>query len=273
MNPDYLNQTPDESAEMEARYKQRIWTDVNGTMHPVDRLSDAHLKNIIKLLEADPDRIINDYKSAAWLPMMLAENTARIIAKAHGDNREPFPPAWNSPTPYMVRPNEREYHHLTPLTEFSETIYDKYHCVVLLLPNGYRQGYVGVRKDHPAYLKSESSITSFVHGGLNASTHQVATFRSKTINMWYFRFTTDQEGDYPDIYSLEKYQYYWAEQDQKAIAKMLDEHTKVPFMMRGHGLFTVRTLDFVKEQLVQLVLELEQFQTDYNKAQIVVPEF
>jgi hypothetical protein len=271
---------PNASEDMQDRYKKHIWTDVNGVLHKVTVLTDAHLQNIIKLIQKDPDEIINGYKAKDWLPMMLAEYAVRINKIAQSTvtapqicELEPFPATWTHFEPNMIRPNDREYN-TPPLVEYSETIYGKYHCVVELKHDGYRVGYVGVRKNHPAYRKGIDDISTLVHGGLSHTTHQVATFRVPYISMWYFAIRFNHEEDYPDINALEKYIAYWqGTEAYHSIDDMIKQSSIEPTLLKGGGLFEVRDLDFVKEQLVQLVLDLEQYEKDKNKATINVAPF
>jgi len=269
LNPDYTD-----------RYKKHIWTDVNGAPIKVTVLTDAHLENIIKLLQKDPDAIINDYKAKDWLPIMIAEHAIRKVQldkkKANAvwnDAISPFPVAWNHFKPIMNRPNEREYSE-PPLVEYSETIYGKYHCIVELNIQGYRFGYVGVRENHPAYKQDGSAISTFVHGGITHTTHQVATFRVPYMKMWYFAIRFDHEEDYPDVSALDKYKEYWAgthAYDQ--LEDRIKQYYIAPRLLKGSGFFVVKDLDYVKQQLVQLVLDLEQYEKDKNKATIKVAPF
>lgn len=272
---------PNASKLMQDRFKKRIWTDLNNITHKITILTDTHLRNIIKLLQKDPDQIINGYKAKDWLPMMLAEYAVRINKIAQSTvtapqicELEPFPANWTHLEPNMIRPNDREYY-TPPLVEYSETIYGKYHCVVELKLDGYRVGYVGVHKNHPAYRKGIDDISTLVHGGLSHTTHQVATFRVPYISMWYFVIRFNHEEDYPDINALEKYIAYWqGTEAYNSIDNMIKQSSIAPSLFKGKGFFTVRDLDFVKEQLVQLVLDLEQYEKDKNyKATIKVAPF
>lgn len=270
MNPDYTD-----------RYKKHIWTDVNGAPIKVTVLTDVHLQTIIKLLQNNPDEIINGYKAKDWLPMMLAEYAVRINKIAQSTvtasqicELEPFPATWTHFEPNMIRPNEREYSE-PPLVEYSETIYGKYHCIVELNIQGYRFGYVGVRENHPAYKQDGSAISTFVHGGITHTTHQVATFRVPYISMWYFAIRFDHEEDYPDVSALDKYKEYWAgthAYDQ--LEDRIKQYYIAPRLLKGSGFFVVKDLDYVKQQLVQLVLDLEQYEKDKaNNATIKVAPF
>lgn len=269
---------PNASKLMQDRFKKHIWTDVNGVLYKITVLTDAHLQNIIKLIQKDPDEIINGYKAKDWLPMMLAEYAVRInkIAQSTASQiceLEPFPATWTHLEPNMIRPNDREYC-TPPLVEYSETIYGKYHCVVELKLDGYRVGYVGVRKNHPAYRKGIDDISTLVHGGLSHTTHQVATFRVPYISMWYFAIRFNHDEDYPDLNALEKYIAYWqGTEAYHSIDDMIKQSSIEPTLLKGGGLFVVRDLDFVKEQLVQLILDLEQYEKDKNKATINVAPF
>ena len=242
MNPDDINTDTYSAKVMQDRYKNHIWTDLNRVPHNVSALTDQHLQNIIKLLQRDPDQIINDYKAKDWIPIMIAEYAVRInnISKSTVDTTEvddtaPFPDTWTQLEPIMVRPSEREYYDL-PLVEYSEKIYEKYHCVVELMPDGYRVGYVGVRKNHPAYRKDSSDISTFVHGGISHTTHQVSIFRFPYMRMWYFGVHFNHEEDYPDVYALDKYKEYWqGTHAYPSIETMLKQHDIAPGSLKGKG--------------------------------------
>lgn len=273
MNPDYIN-----------RYKKHIWTDANGVLIKVTVMTNNYLDYVIKILEQDPDEIINGYKAKDWLPIMLAEyavrmnniskNTVKTVMSKKVIEVVPFPVAWNCFEPIMNRPNEREYYE-PPLVEYSETIYGKYHCVVELDIQGYHFGYVGVRENHPAYKQNGSAISTLVHGGITHTTHQVATFRVPYMKMWYFAIRFDHEEDYPDVPALDKYKEYWA--GTHAYDQLEDKIKKyhiAPGTLKGQGYFTIKDLEYVKQQLVQLVLDLEQYEKDKaNNATIKVAPF
>ena len=273
MKPDYTNPDPVMGKLMQNLYIKRIWTDINNVPHKVSDLTDAHLQNIIKLLQKDPNQIINDYKAKNWLPIMLAEYAVRInkitkstVKTVNMRDIVPFPVTWTHLEPIMVRPNEREYHE-PALVEYSETIYGKYHCVVELDMNGYRVGYVGVRENHAAYKQEASDISTSVEGGIAFTTHQVATFRSPYMKLWYFAVhSINGEEDYPDVYALDKYKEYWeGTPAYPFIEKTLQQHNIAPGRLKGKGFFIVKDLDYVKEQLVQLVLDLEQYEKNTEK--------
>lgn len=271
MNPDYINPDPIAGKLMQDRYIKRIWTDINGVPSNVTDLTDVHLDYIINLLQKDLNQIINDYKAMHWLPIMLSEYAVRMNKVAQStvkrvlvDDLIPFPVTWTQLEPIMVRPSEREYYE-PPLVEYSETIYGKYHCVVVLSLQGYRVGYVGVRENHPAYKQDVSAISTLVHGGISHTTHQVATFRSPYIKMWYFAVRFNHEEDYPDVYALDKYKEYWVgTHAYNQLEDMLKQHDTAPGRLKGKGFFTVKDLDYVKEQLIQLILDLEQYENDKN---------
>ncbi|MFA7030191.1 MAG: hypothetical protein WC179_07960 [Candidatus Cloacimonadaceae bacterium] len=271
MNPDYINPDPIAGKLMQDRYINHIWTDINGVPSKITDLTSVHLDYIIKLLQKHPNKIINSYKAKDWLPIMLAEYAVRMNKVAQStvktllvDDLKPFPVTWTQFGPIMVRPSEREYDE-PPLVEYTETIHNKYHCVVELGLDGYRVGYVGVRENHPAYRQDASAISTFVLGGISHTTHQVATFRTSYTRMWYFAVRFNHEQDYPDVYALDKYKEYWeGTHAYGAIKDMLKQHDTAPGRLKGKGFFEVRTLDYVKEQLIQLILDLEQYENDKN---------
>ena len=86
LKQDFMNMEQDQIVElnekdaqiMKDRYKNHIWTDLSNVPHKVTVLSDRQLQNIIKLLQKDPDQIINDYKAKDWLSIMLAEYAVRM---------------------------------------------------------------------------------------------------------------------------------------------------------------------------------------------------
>ena len=276
MNPDYINPDPIAGKLMQDRYINHIWTDINGVPSKITDLTHVHLDYIIKLLQKDPNKIINDYKAKHWLPTMLSEYAVRMNKVAQSvDDLKPFPVTWTQLEPIMVRPSEREYHE-PPLVEYTETIHNKYHCVVELGLDGYRVGYVGVRENHPAYRQDASAISTFVHCGISYTTHQVATFRMPYMRIWYFAVRFNHEQDYPDVYALDKYKEYWeGTHAYNHIEDMLKQHDTAPGRLKGKGFFEVRTLDYVKEQLIQLILDLEQYENESinNKATIIVAPF
>ena len=269
MNPNYPNPDPIDSKTIEYRYKNHIWTDVDGVTHYVTHLEDDYLLNIVKLLQKDLHQIINGYKAKDWLAIMLSEYNNRINSTVQPnpfDEDVPhpakFPTNWTQLEPIMVRPSEREYRE-PRLVEYSETIYGKYHCVIELDLIGYRVGYVGVRSNHPAYKQQLDAISTSVAGGISFTTHQVATFRTPSIKMWYFAIGFNHEEDYPDVDALDRYKEYWAgTHDYESVENIIKRHNNAPGRLKGKGFFEVKDLNYVKQQLVQLILDLEQYEKD-----------
>lgn len=91
---------------------------------------------------------------------------------------------------------------ILPVTE-ARFEHDGYPCVVLFMPMGYRCGYVGAPKTHPAYGKGYHELNIDCHGGLTyAEDHLCNQDDAET---WWLGFDCNHYGDAPDVVAAKEY--------------------------------------------------------------------
>lgn len=91
---------------------------------------------------------------------------------------------------------------IMPVTE-ARFEYNGYPCVVLVMPMGYRCGYVGVPKTHPAYGKDYDELHIDCHGGLTYADDHL--YNQDDAETWWLGFDCGHAGDGKDIAATRRY--------------------------------------------------------------------
>ena len=109
-------------------------------------------------------------------------------------------------------------------------------CVCAATNGGWRCGYVGVNKEHPAYAVDYWDVENIsVHGGLTFSHGQDQNFLAG--NYWWFGFDCNHFGD-----GIDK--------------TLLDDTTRKEFGFMAELEGEVRTLEFVESECKSLAEQL-----------------
>lgn len=120
-----------------------------------------------------------------------------------------------------------------------------YHCVIIRNRSlGHLCGYVGVSYDHPFYAKHYSEFGELVrvHGELTYSAYGIKKLNENP-NMWYLGFDCAHYGDF--VPSMENLFHFKKEEYAKSY----------------------KTIEFVENELVQLVDQLEEIKNENSKNQ------
>lgn len=89
-----------------------------------------------------------------------------------------------------------------PVTE-ARFEHEGYPCVVLFMPMGYRCGYVGVPKTHPAYQKGYFDFRIDCHGGVTYAEDHL--YNQDDAETWWIGFDCNHLGDAPDVVAAKQY--------------------------------------------------------------------
>ena len=122
-----------------------------------------------------------------------------------------------------------------------------YPCVVLFMPMGFRNGYVGLPKGHKYHGKDYDSIPVDCHCGLTYGDYGLHAQEDK--DTYWIGFDC---GHCCDGFDLEKLEEYYGN----------TEHNKANQIMRNyHEMINkehqFRTLDYVKSECMKIVEQLE----------------
>lgn len=133
----------------------------------------------------------------------------------------------------------------SPVTE-ARFEYNSYPCVVLFMPMGYRCGYVGVPKTHPAYGKDYDELHIDCHGGLTYADDHL--YNQDDVETWWLGFDCGHGGDAPDIPAVK---YYFPEH-----YKQLEEYGYYHFYPGNRPCF----LDYAKVHCRRIAAQLRQME-------------
>ena len=124
--------------------------------------------------------------------------------------------------------------------------YKGYPCVVLFMPMGFRNGYVGLPKGHKYYGVNYDEIPISCHLGLTYSDYSLSMQDDK--NTYWIGFDC---GHCCDGYDLEKLDEYFGEEPSVTNEIMRDWRRKT------NEQHEFRTLDYVKAECMKIVDQLE----------------
>jgi len=130
-------------------------------------------------------------------------------------------------------------------------VYKKFPCVIVLYKMGHRCGYAGIPNFHPLYGKTWDNIeikNLEVHGGITYN-EQADQFPIPSTNGYWLGFDCAHAGDKKDFESAYK---YWNDKHLDLLKEMEER-----FSTSG----TIRTQEFVKEELIKLIEQLENMLT------------
>jgi hypothetical protein len=124
---------------------------------------------------------------------------------------------------------------------------DDYRCVVVGQSMGHRCGYIGIPKGHSVYGKDYDEIDIDVHGGLTYAGDDNYPVES---DLWWIGFDCAHSGDGKDFELIKELA------DTREYDIMLQMERMFP--MREYE--TVRTKEYVEEQLIYVVNQLKNMQ-------------
>lgn len=128
-----------------------------------------------------------------------------------------------------------------------------YECRVLFMNMGYRCGYIKIPKGHPLCVDDYDYINNFVncHGGLTYAAYYLNG--EKCDDGVWVGFDCRHSEDAIDLEALEK--YYPEEFNKHSREWWKDLASKWPWILSSN--YTIKTLDFCKNQLKSLAYQLE----------------
>ena len=125
---------------------------------------------------------------------------------------------------------------------------DGFRCVIVGSYMGHRCGYIAIPKDNELYGKDYDEIDIDVHGGLTYSEYSNSEYPVKSEeDVWWIGFDCAHSGDGKDMELIKSFG-----ENNTEIKTILDIEARYS----NYG--EVRTVDYVKEQLIEAVNQLKE---------------
>lgn len=131
--------------------------------------------------------------------------------------------------------------------------YRGYHYVVVLLSQGYRCGFVGIKRGHRFYKKDFDSIPVSCHGGLTYAGAELENVEAR--DTWWIGFDCGHPEDGRDIQAVRQ-----EFADDPTVKVMLDFY-EMTGLWDNTGK-EIRSQNFVEEQCRDIVRQLVRLESD-----------